>query len=290
MAIRKQLGRIDNSISGYAQLIALYNELSNASFERIEVNIQSWFSANMSAALACVLDKVADQINDVRVIASTSSTAKILQKNEFLTYYGHDREQDIHHTTIRFQKLTAEDGRSFQDYVMGELLERSELPTMTAGVKEAMATGIYEIFVNAQIHSDCSNIYTCGQFFPKKNLIEFTIVDNGIGFQEKINKRFGSQLLASQAIKWAVRDGSTTKQEVTGGIGLALLKEFVQQNKGRMQIISGNGFYQFSVGGEHLQQFQNPFPGTIVNLEFRTDDPLSYLLTSEDAPDPSEIF
>ncbi|MDR4507873.1 MAG: hypothetical protein MRJ65_06500 [Candidatus Brocadiaceae bacterium] len=39
---------------------------------------------------------------------------------------------------------------------------------------------IYEIFVNAQIHSETDFIYTCGQFFPNKHMIEFTIKDTGI--------------------------------------------------------------------------------------------------------------
>ena len=286
----KKISGIDNTFQGYKNLIGLYYALMDVYFENIELEIQGWFAANMGAALGCILDKVAGNMNEVKVKATQTATARILQKNQFLTFYGHAREHDSYHTTIRFQKLTADDGRSFKDYVMGELLERTELPEMSAGVKEAMATGIYEIFVNAQIHSSSSNIYTCGQYFPRKNKIEFTIVDNGIGFQQKINQRFGSQLSAGQAIKWALKDGNTTKEIVSGGIGLALLREFVEKNKGKMQIISGNGFYQFSGEGEEIHSFESPFPGTIVNLQFKTDDPLSYLLSIENVPNPNEIF
>ena len=147
---------------------------------------------------------------------------------------------------------------------------------------------IYEIFVNAQIHSASPFIYTCGQFFPNKNKIEFTIVDTGIGFKEKINQRFNSNLSAIQAIKWAVQDKMTTKIGVSGGIGLAVLKEFIELNKGKMQIVSSDGFYQFDSEGELDNQFSGQFPGTIVNLQFKTDDKHNYSLKNE--IDINDIF
>ena len=204
-------------------------------------------------------------------------------KNDFLTYYGKQRALDINNTTIKFQKLKPTDGKYFKNYVIEELIEGhiSDLPQMSQGVKEKMVEAIYEIFVNAQIHSETDFIYTCGQFFPNKNKIEFTIVDTGIGFKEKINQRFNSSLNAIQAIKWAVQDKKTTKEGISGGIGLAVLREFVKMNKGKMQIISNEGFYQYDQSGEVTKTFIGQFPGTIVNLQFRTDDNNNYLLKSE---------
>ena len=77
---------------------------------------------------------------------------------------------------------------------------------------QLIAESIYEIFVNAQIHSSTDYIYTCGQFFPRKHKIEFTIVDTGIGFKNAINNRFNGTLSSIQAMKWALKDGITTKK------------------------------------------------------------------------------
>lgn len=52
-------------------------------------------------------------------------------------------------------------------------------------------------------------------------------------------------------------------------------------NKGKMQIISNEGFYQYDQSGEVTKTFIGQFPGTIVNLQFRTDDNNNYLLKSE---------
>ena len=122
----------------------------------------------------------------------------------------------------------------------------------------------------------------------EKNRIEFTIVDTGIGFKEKVNQRFNSNLEAYQAIEWAVRDKNTTKQGITGGIGLAVLKEFIEKNKGKMQIVSGDGFYQFDSSGIKTKLFDGSFPGTIVNLQFCTDDFNNYSLVEE--IDVNDIF
>ena len=211
-------------------------------------------------------------------------------KNDFLTYYGKKRAIDLYGTTIKFQKLKPTDGKYFKSYVINELIEghTADLPRMTDGVKEKIVEAIYEIFVNAQIHSETKFIYTCGQFFPNKSKIEFTIVDTGIGFREKINRRFESSLSSIQALKWAVQDKRTTKVGVSGGIGLSVLKDFVRMNRGKMQIISNDGFYQYDGNQEVMQMFTGEFPGTIVNLQFRTDDNNNYKLKSE--IDINDIF
>jgi hypothetical protein len=71
-------------------------------------------------------------------------------------------------------------------------------------------------------------------------------------------------------------------------LGLAVLREFVNVNKGKMQIVSNEGFYQFDSDGETLKEFQGEFPGTIVNLQFRTVDNNNYSLKSE--IDINDIF
>ena len=75
---------------------------------------------------------------------------------------------------------------------------------------------------------------------------------------------------------------------ISGGIGLSLLTEFIKFNKGKFQIISGDGIYE--VGEKEKAGFLDfPFPGTIVNMEFRTDDSNSYRLSSE-SDNTDDIF
>jgi hypothetical protein len=277
------LNNIDNTFEGFQKLIHLYEENKDKMFSHIHIELHQWFAANMSAVLGAVLDKFTADLNDIHFDHITQEIEGILLKNDFLTYYGKQRALDTNNTTIKFQKLKLTDGKYFKNYVIEELIEGRivNLLTMSNAVKEKIVEGIYEIFVNAQIHSGSPFIYTCGQFFPGKHEIAFTIVDIGIGFKEKINQRFDSNLSAIQAIKWAVQDKKTTKIGVSGGIGLAVLKEFIELNKGKMQIVSSDGFYQFDSQGEQTSQFVGQFPGTIVNLQFNTNDSHNYSLKNE---------
>jgi hypothetical protein len=284
-----QLRNIDTSVESYQSIISLYQENKDKVFADVHVGLQQWFAANMSAALGAVLDLFAQKLNEIHFDNISPAIQQILLKNDFLAYYGWKKLFDTNHTTIKFQKLKPTDSKYFKKYVIEDLIGRNELPTMSVALKEKIVEAIYEIFINAQIHSETEFIYTCGQFFPKKNQIEFAIVDTGIGFKHKINRRFGSNLSATQAIQWAVEDKNTTKKDISGGIGLAILKEFVEKNNGKMQIVSDDGFYQHSTNGDSIKQFNGQFPGTIVNFQFRTDDHCNYLLKSE-VVDINNIF
>lgn len=276
-----ELYNIDSNFKSYKQLIDLYRDNKDIAFSTISISLHQWFAANMSAVLGAILDKLQDSSNTIEFKNVDQEIERILLKNDFLSFFNFPSASDNHHTAIRYLKLKPTDGKFFNYYVINELLGRAELPKMSVMAKNKIAEAIYEIFVNAQIHSESEHIYTCGQFFPGKDKIKFTIVDVGIGFRNRVNQRFNSNLTAVQAIKWAVQDKSTTKVGISGGIGLAFLKEFISMNRGEMQIISNNGFYQYSTQGEETHLFDNEFPGTIVNLQFRTNDDNSYILKTE---------
>jgi hypothetical protein len=71
-------------------------------------------------------------------------------------------------------------------------------------------------------------------------------------------------------------------------IHIELRDWFIEKNKGKMQIISDSGFYEFGTEGNTYKLFNGQFPGTIVNLQFRTDDNCNYALMSE--KDINNIF
>ena len=143
---------------------------------------------------------------------------------------------------------------------------------------------IFEIIENAKTHSKTDFIYTCGQFFPKKKILAFTITDIGIGFKNNISQFFNRELSSIDAIRWVIKEYHTTKN-IPGGIGFSILKEFISFNKGKIQIISGDGFYQFYLGNEEFKTFSNSFSGSIINIEFNTDDKSSYDITDENIMD-----
>jgi signal transduction histidine kinase len=108
--------------------------------------------------------------------------------------------------------------------------------------------------------------------------LDISIADAGIGIPRKVNEAFGVTLSPVAALRWALREGHTTKKGLPGGVGLKLLKDFIQINGGCVQIASGGAFWEFKAGKETFWPFAQPFPGTAVNLEVNTDDPRIYHL------------
>jgi hypothetical protein len=154
---------------------------------------------------------------------------------------------------------------------------------MSEALSERFKNSILEIFVNAAMHSESKlGIFACGQYFPQQDRLDFCVADAGIGIRRKIHKELGLKMNSDKAIEWALQEGNTTRTgSVPGGLGLKLIREFIAMNKGRIQIVSDRGYWEFSPRGETLARIDTPFPGTVINIEINTADTSSYRLRSE---------
>lgn len=273
------LRSINDNFTGFKALIKLWNQHKQSQSENIEINLKQFYAANMSAPLGAILDLLVRQSNNIN-ISGDSQIITILRKNDFLSFYGSSPLLDTNNTTIPYKRFERHDDKNFAAYVT-ELLNRPELPKFTPKAQQAISTVFSEIFSNAKLHTDTEYIYTCGQFFPSKHCIDFAIVDTGAGIKNTVNTKLGTNMNAIDAIKWALIDGNTTKTGVPGGIGFTILQEFLRLNKGRVQIISNDGYYCNDNNNIRTARFDDNFPGTILNLQIKTDDTHFYKLKSE---------
>lgn len=67
-----------------------------------------------------------------------------------------------------------------------------------------------------------------------------------------------------------------------------MLKDFIQMNEGKLQIVSRFGYYEFSSRGSSIKKMDYDLLGTCVNIEINTEDTSSYCLSSELSSD--DIF
>lgn len=273
------LSYINDDFLGFQKLINFWDSHRSLSFGTVDIFLKGFFSANMSAPLGAILDLLSTQNNIV--LTATSTIQTILQKNGFLSFYGYPTVWDNNNTTIQYIRFKRSESDAFAGYVNTQLLARPELPTLTPKAKMMIAQVIVEIFTNSVLHTQTNYIYTCGQFYPKKHCIDFSIVDTGDGIRNTVNKHTGQNLNAIDAIKWALIDGNTTKRGVPGGYGLTILQDFLRMNGGSLQIISNNGYYCHDNNSQFTRIFNAEFPGTALNLQIRTDDMNWYRLKSE---------
>ncbi len=283
--IKLTLPEIRHDQAGFEALIRLYAQTKDCLFDNIEIDMRatSWFDADMCAAFGAILYRLGEELNTVRLTNLRTGVEKILLKNGFLSHYGREKIPDRWGTTIPYQRFDVKDDRYFADYIETELMHRSEIPSMSSGLLKKFRESIFEIFSNAVLHSRSEQgIFSCGQFYPARNQLDFSVTDLGIGIRQNVKENTGLDLVPEAAIAWATEGRNTTKRgQIPGGLGLKLLGEFIDLNGGRIQIVSDAGYWRREKGKTFTARLSQPFPGTVVSVEINTADTQSYALSSE---------
>lgn len=284
---------VRHGYNGFDALVSLYQSAKNCRFENIEIDMQetTWFDADMCASFGAILHRLnVHYHNNIKLSNVPLKQQQIFSRNGFLSHYGYDRVPDNWGTTIPYQIFDAKDERFFGSYIECNLMNRSEIPAMSDRLRKKFQRSIFEIFSNAVLHSGTKlGIFSCGQFFPNRNHLDFSIADLGVGIKNNIKNTLGLDLDSEGAINWATSGRNTTKKNgIPGGLGLKLLIEFVDLNDGKIQIVSDSGYWKRSKKKTETKKLNGVFPGTVINLEINTNDLQSYKFANE--IDESDIF
>ena len=261
-------------------------------FEQIEIDFSdnTWFEANLCAALGAILNKTSGDFNEISLTNLNHAQKDIFSRNHFLASFGGLKILDHYETTIKYRRNHLSDEKLIKEFLMKELIDKPDFPRLSESAKKEIIRSIFEIYSNAILHSNSEDVFSCGQFYPNKlpPRIDFTIVDIGNTIRENVKAFLGIECSATDAIRWALAENNTTKpkdKNIPGGLGFTLIQSFVKLNKGKVQIVSSDGYWQLEKGAEQFSPLAFPFPGTIVNLEFNLDDQSFYYLRSENTPD-----
>ena len=283
------LQTVHSDREGFEHLGELAKAASDLFADRLELNMSQvrFFDANMAAPLGAILARVADELNVVEIVDVPAMVEKVLRKNRFLTNYRYETLDDTNRTTMPFRRLRLSDEGEFEEYVRRQLKGKG-IPRMSEGLGKVFKKKVFEVYQNAVIHSESEiGVFACGQFFPQKQRLDFTLADVGIGVRETVRRYFKNNRIGSlPALKWALAPSHTTKSgKQPGGLGLKFLQDFVRLNKGKIQIASRFAFYESHGGEEHFEKMAADFPGTAVTIEINTADTAAYCLASELTPD-----
>jgi hypothetical protein len=147
--------------------------------------------------------------------------------------------------------------------------------SVSTSLRDAIVGRVWEIHTNAFEHSHSPvGIFSCGQHYPRRKLLELTVVDFGVGIPS--NARLfvrNPAFSAGRTLQWAFQAGNTTKPNGRGrGMGLDLLKEFVRINKGRLEVFSHEGYARIDEKEERYETRPSMFEGTVLNISLQCDD------------------
>ena len=279
------LPEIRHDKAGFEALVCLHGQAKDCFFDDIDVDMSaiSWFDADMCAAFGAILYRLSKNLNTVKLTNVEKNVVSILSKNGFMSSYGREKIPDRWGTTIPYQRFDVKDDRYFAGYIENKFMQRSEIPVMSPGLQKKFREGIFEIFSNAVLHSQTEmGIFSCGQFSPKRDRLDFSVADLGIGIRRNVKENAGLDFAPEDAIIWATEGCNTTKRgQIPGGLGLKLLCQFIDLNEGCIQIVSDAGYWKREKRKTFTARLSQPFPGTVVSVEINTADKQSYALTYE---------
>lgn len=278
---------IRSSFIGYSILVDLFHLTRRLHNDHLILIFKNtvWFEANLCAGLGAILTKVESQNNTIEFKGHTNIQS-ILSKNGFLAKFGGWKKKDYYETTIQYRQFAANDVKLFSKYLEEELLAKPDLPAMSGLLKKKINESIFEIFNNCYLHGNCHSAFSCGQYYPNKKRLDFTIADLGHSIRKNVREyRDTPYLPGVEAIQWAVELGNTTRVgDTPGGLGYGIIREFIGLNLGKVQVVSSDGYWEEKKGHQTSRSFSRTFVGTLVNMEFNINDSSTYSLSSELTP------
>lgn len=288
---------IKTDYEGYIKLLRIIFDANQSFDDEIVFDFRNvkFFEANLCAVLGAIIEIISINDKKVSFLNINDLVKNVMRKNLFLIDYGVPYLEDHYNTTIQYQKFNpgkSEDDKRFNEYIQKELLGKPSFPSHSELLGIHITRNIFELYENARTHGKCNFIHTCGQYFPKKpnKPLNVTIVDRGINFKENVSKFLNKPIPGNDAIEWALQNGNTTKTgNISGGLGLNIIFEFVKHNNGKIQIISADGYWEWKNGEVISQIFPYSFNGTIANIRFNLNDKSHYILKGEQA-DLHNIF
>jgi len=273
--------RIGSTQQGFASLANVYQQVKPCQFETIQLDFQNttWFDANMLAMLGAIMESA--WINEFDIVNLGPAQEKIFKKTRY-SYFGGESLPNSYKTTVEYRKSKVSEIGSFEKYLEKKLLAHPEMPNMSALLRKKIKESILEIFNNAKMHGNCEFVFSCGQYYPRKGRLDFTIVDIGNTIRKNVRQYSGRKVSSKRAIEWAVSESTTTRKgDIPGGLGFTLIRDFLRKNEGKIQIASAKGYWYEKKGTSHSKDLNDFFGGTAVNLEFNVNDQCSYYLSSE---------
>lgn len=278
---------INDRLVDFNTLFALWRELNEVDLSiRLDFSRCDFLRQNAVAFLGGLIRLVEKRGGHVKIDQDTLkyTVQNNLKKNNFLTIFG-GKTVENQGNTISFRQDLLFDKKKMMEYLKKQWLGKGWVH-ISDELTDLIAGKVAEIYLNSFEHSDSDiGVFSCGQHYPKLNQLILSVVDFGKGIPANVKHYLGlSNVKASKTLKWAFQSGNTTKSEKVGrGLGLGILKDFVQINNGSLEVFSHGGYVQINKKNEIYEEWPSFFGGTLINIKLNCDESY-YVLSGETEP------
>ncbi len=194
--------------------------------------------------------------------------------------------------SIPYREDTQINADDYANYLSAKWLGKGWV-TVSADLRDYIVSRVIEAYINVFDHASSSiGVITCGQHYPNRRELNITMVDMGVGIPHTVREYLKKpEMTAADALKWAFEPMKTTKDQnnFARGNGLKLLQSFIKENHGKLEIYSETGYSCIDDKGNHFENRQQSFQGTIVQITLHSDI-ARYTLPVKDDYDSDEWF
>jgi len=270
---------INDSIQDFKRLFEIWRQVKNLDNVVFNFSQCNFLRPNALAFLGGVARVIQEHNGSIEFDWETLSNDWVkttLCQNGFAQKFGHHAPGWNGHS-IPYREDTHRNPNSIMDYLEDYWIGKGWVH-VSERLKDAIVGNVWEIYNNAFEHGESSiGIFSCGQHFRHHNELTLAVIDFGIGIPNKVKQFFRdfpqADLITSAGyLSWAFDDGNTTKIDEPGGLGLNLLREFIQLNNGKLEIYSNDGYAIIGKDGAHFYNNDISFEGTIAYITLRCNE------------------
>ena len=271
--------RINDNMWDFRALSRIWQQSQEAGAVRFDFRNYDFLRQNAVAFLGGLIRLLQSRGVLVEIDAATMlpDVKKNLGRNGFLrTFLNDDGWGDGN--TIPFREDLARSPADYANFLAERWLGRGWIG-VTPALRDAIVERVAECYLNAFEHSRSGiGIFTCGQYYPNKQDLHLAMVDFGVGIPSNVRMFRSGQaaetLDATRCMQWAFQKGTSTRICVGGsrGLGLDLLRSFVQAANGSLRILSHDGYGRIDgAGNPAFQTLEHYFEGTLVMIRLKCD-------------------
>lgn len=234
---------------------------------------------NLLSFLGLILNRNYNHNNKIRIIIRDSS-GKIFEYNDCIIERLFQKYSVLEYNAVQYRYLNLNDANSDDN----KSFLNNELMDLNLEYNKEIKVLLSEFIANIDMHTDLKECAIAGYVDIKTMQIKFSICNMGRTIKQNIKEKNKYNFEADvQAIIWALKKTNTTrKKEESGGLGLYLLRKYLNNANGSGQVVSGKGLVKLEQGFYDRDNINNItlgdnqeivmrsfFPGTIITINFK---------------------
>lgn len=265
--------KITNNVRGINFFNGIFDLLNNQKCKKIVFDLANttYFETNLFAVFENIIEKCISNAIEIKVRLD-KEVEKALDtevREEIFTYYFKDKA---------FAFRTRKVGTGYESEVEKLLLD--DLKSLNLFEFSKVKILLSELIANLKMHTQDGYVFFSGYHNYKKNTLVFTIANYGITISDRIKQVRHMEFLDDySAILWALKKNNSTRlEDESGGLGLYLLRKYVNELNGEFVIISGNSYLEFDrmsfniendndIEVKRKEEISSSYQGTIITIE-----------------------